>query len=307
MPAPFQPDEELHARLEGLIRRLKLDEEAGRRKFAVSLVDVTDPDKPRYAGINDTEMMYAASLPKIAILLAGFEKIREGKLAYTPEVREMFARIARVSSNVDASRAVQMIGFESIAQTLTAPKYRFYDPGLNGGLWVGKAYGGFNDYWKRDPLHNLSHGATTLQTARFFTLLAQGKLVDERWSRELLDVLSRPGIQHKFVKGLASTPGVNIYRKSGTWKNWHADAALIEHGGKRYVAAALMESPEGGKALRHPAPPPSPRFRALHAPRPLRSTSTLLRGLRAPSRPSCSRRLPLPAPSLLRRPPRCLR
>jgi beta-lactamase class A len=219
------------------------------KRFAVSVVDVTDPEHPRYAGVNDTVMMYAASLPKIAILLAGFERIKQGALAYTPSMREMFIRIARYSSNTDASRAVHLIGFETIANILTSTRYRFYDPTLNGGLWVGKAYGGPADYWKRDPLHNLSHGATTLQTARFFTLLAQEKLVDPETSRELKLVLSQPGIRHKFVKGLDGVPGVSIYRKSGTWRNWHADAALIEANGKRYVAAALTEDPQGGRML----------------------------------------------------------
>jgi beta-lactamase class A len=134
------------------------------RKFAVSLVDVTDAANPRYAGINDTEMMYAASLPKIAILLAGFEQVRAGTLAYTPQVREMFTRIARVSSNVDASRAVQMIGFDSIAQTLTSAKYRLYDPIMNGGLWVGK----LRRHQRRWGAIRCFHRATTLQTARFF-------------------------------------------------------------------------------------------------------------------------------------------
>jgi beta-lactamase class A len=142
-----------------------------------------------------------------------------------------------------------MIGFQSIADTLTSPKYRLYDPTRNGGLWLGKAYGGVNDRWKRDPLHNLSHGATTFQTARFFTLLAQERLVDAETSREMKEILSKPAINHKFVKGLAGTPGVSIYRKSGTWRNWHADAALIEHNGKRYVATALVEHPRGGKML----------------------------------------------------------
>jgi beta-lactamase class A len=63
------------------------------------------------------------------------------------------------------------------------------------------------------------------------------------------EILSRPGIQHKFVKGLASRPGRRIYRKSGTWRNWHCDAALIEAGSKKYVAVALMEDSRGGKAL----------------------------------------------------------
>lgn len=247
--ANFRPDPTLDAQLQALVRRLNLTDVARAEKLAISLVDVTDPFRPRYAGVNDTCMMYAASLPKIAILLAGFEKIRAGELSYTPQLREMFIRIARVSSNVDASRAVQLIGFEWIANTLTSSRYRFYDPSKNGGLWVGKAYGGPGDYWKRDPLHNLSHGATTLQTARFFTMLAQGRLVNPVFSRELLEILGNPGINHKFVKGLSGKPGVRIYRKSGTWKDWHADAALIEHNGRRYVAAALMEHPNGGETL----------------------------------------------------------
>lgn len=247
--ATFRTDPTLDAQLQALVRRLNLTEAARTEKLAISLVDVTDPLHPRYAGVNDTCMMYAASLPKIAILLAGFEKIRAGELSYTPQIREMFLRIARVSSNVDASRAVHLIGFEWIANTLTSSRYRLYDPTRNGGLWVGKAYGGPGDYWKRDPLHNLSHGATTLQTARFFTMLAQGRLVNPVVSRELMEILGNPGINHKFVKGLSGKPGVKIYRKSGTWKDWHADAALIEHNGRRYVAAALMEHPKGGEAL----------------------------------------------------------
>ena len=82
-------------------------------------------------------MLYAASLPKIAILIAGFERIREGLLPYTPAVREMFVRLTRFSSNVDASRAIQTIGFEYIARTRR--KYRFYDPRENGASGWAKA------------------------------------------------------------------------------------------------------------------------------------------------------------------------
>ena len=241
------PDAELQRSLEQTVDHLGLSGSLRDRRLALSLVDVTDQAHPRYAGLNDREMMYAASLPKIAVLVAGFEKIRAGLMQYTPAVKEMFVRMTRFSSNVDASRAIQKIGFPYIAAVLTSAKYRLYDPLLNGGLWLGKAYGGPNDYWKRDPLHNISHGATSFQVARFFLLLEQGRLVSPAYSAEIKEILSKPGIHHKFVQGLGSKPDHEIYRKSGTWNDWHSDAALVEHNGKKYIAVALMQDPRGSE------------------------------------------------------------
>jgi beta-lactamase class A len=51
------------------------------------------------------------------------------------------------------------------------------------------------------------------------------------------------------VKGLDRLPGHIVYRKSGTWSIWHSDAALVEHGGKKYIAVALMEDSHGGQIL----------------------------------------------------------
>jgi beta-lactamase class A len=242
-----ETDPELTSGLRDILARLHLRLPAEQKRFSVSLVDVTDPRRPRYAGVNDCEMMYAASLPKIAILLAGFEKIRQGQMNYTAETRRMFTNLARYSSNVDASRAIQQIGFPFIARTLTHPRYRLYDPAMNGGLWLGKAYGGPNDRWKRDPLHNLSHGATSLQVARYLTMLEQGSLVSPRYSAEIKEILSKPGISHKFVKGLSNTPGREIFRKSGTWRDYHADAAIIKAGSKTYIAVALMQDNRGAE------------------------------------------------------------
>lgn len=245
-PLPPQ-DAALRRGLEGAVRRLRLAHAVTERRLAVSLLQLDG--SPRYAGLNDSEMLYAASLPKIAILAGGFDRIERGELRYTPAVREMFTRLIRYSSNEDASRAIQTIGFENIARTLRSPRYRLYDPERNGGLWLGKAYGGPNDRWKRDPLHQLSHGATSAQVARFFWMVDSGRLVSPRASAEMKRLLSKPGISHKFVKGLAGLPGHEIYRKSGTWRNFHADGALVETGRHKYVAVALMEDSRGGEAL----------------------------------------------------------
>jgi len=243
----LSPNPELQQSLQKAVEALNLTEPLAEHRLAVSLVDLRDAHNPRYAGLNDHEMMYAASLPKICVLVAGFERILHGQLAYTPALKEMFTRMIRFSSNVDASCAIQTVGFDYIAKVLTSPKYQFYDPTQDGGLWLGKAYGGPGDYWKRDPLHHLSHGATSLQVARFFLLLEQGRLVNPQYSAEIKEILSNPGLHTKFVKGLEDRPGYQIYRKSGTWSKWHADAALVEGADRKYIAVALMEDPRGGE------------------------------------------------------------
>jgi beta-lactamase class A len=115
---------------------------------------------------------------------------------------------------------------------------------------VGKAYASGRAY-QRDPLHDISHGATTYQVARFYYLLETGRLVSPEYSREMKEMLGNPGIHHKFVKGLEeSRPDARIYRKSGTWREFHADSAIIERAGHRYIAVALAEDRRGGEWMR---------------------------------------------------------
>src|SRR5690348_9205921 len=61
----FSPDAALEQSLRGVVDDLQLNSAVTEKRLAVSLVDVTDSQHLRYAGLNDREMMYAASLPKI--------------------------------------------------------------------------------------------------------------------------------------------------------------------------------------------------------------------------------------------------
>ncbi|MFQ5739170.1 MAG: serine hydrolase [Acidobacteriota bacterium] len=243
------PDPQLQEALRRIVTRRPLHELAASGRLSVALVDLCRADSLRYAAVNGDAMLYAASLPKIAVLLAAFERIRNGEIPYSPGFKDELTRMIRFSNNAAASRVIQRVGFAFIARTLRDSKYGLYDPARNGGLWVGKGYGGFQDRWKRDPLHHLSHGATARQVARFFVMLDRGLLVDDWCSRQMKEILSRPGVCHKFVKGLLQRPGSVLYRKSGTWRNWHSDAALVERGPVKYVAVALTNSPLGGRIL----------------------------------------------------------
>ena len=228
---------------------LKLDKAVDRKSLSIVLVDITDPSFPRMAYANPNEMMYAASLPKIAILLGAFERINSGDMTLNEATRDKLAQMIRNSSNHAATEMLNKVGKSYLADLLQSPRYRLYDPARNGGLWVGKEYAK-SGAWKRDPLHNLSHGATALQVARFYYLLETGQLVSPELSRQMKTILGNPAIEHKFVKGLKSVhPDFRIYRKSGTWKQYHSDSAIVEHDGRRYIAVALAKSPKGGKWL----------------------------------------------------------
>ncbi len=245
------PDPELQAGLRRVLsqapfRRLVLE-----RRISVALVDLSDPEGTiRYAAQDDDRERYAASLPKIAILLGVFDQIDRGRLSYTPELRRKLEAMIRRSDNAISSEMIRLVGFQNIANTLRDPRYELYDAGRRGGgLWVGRGYGSGVGLWRRDPVGNMSHGATARQVARFLVMMERNQLVSPWASAEMKRIMGQPAINHKFVKGLAARPGSEIYRKSGTWRQWHADAALVERDGKKYVAVALVESPSGGSIL----------------------------------------------------------
>ncbi|NHN36776.1 serine hydrolase [Pseudomaricurvus alcaniphilus] len=222
------------------------------KKMAVALVDLSDPDNPHFARVNGRQTMYSASMPKIAILLAAFQQIEDGKLELTPELKKDLNIMIRKSSNTAATRVIDRVGgLDSVNAVLSDPRYKLYDKSLGGGLWVGKRYAK-SGRRVPDPIYGVSHGASVMQVARFYYLLATGRLVSPQRSAEMLDTLVDPGIKHKFVAALQQTaPDARIYRKSGTWKIWHADSALVWGPvWRRYILVGVVESEDGGEILK---------------------------------------------------------
>jgi len=232
-------DADLQRGLETLVDELGYTDATRKKQLNLAVVDLSDPLGPRVAAINGDEMVYAASLPKIAILLGAMFQVEQGELALDSKTEACLQRMIQVSSNRDATEMLNRIGKEALASILSSDRFRLYDPAVNGGLWVGKDYGK-RGLWQRDPLHNLSHGATPLQTARFYYLMETGQLFGGQLEPLMKRFLADPKIQHKFVKGLSVRPDdARIYRKSGTWRSWHADSALVEREGHKYILVAL--------------------------------------------------------------------
>lgn len=219
------------------------------RKASIVLADVTDPQKPRVAEVNGDVMLYAASLPKIAIVLGAFVQIERGEMTLDDRTRDLLHDTVRKSSNRAATELLNQVGIENLAEILQSERYRLYDPEYGGGLWVGRDYGG-GKVWKRDPINGISHGASAMQAARFYYLGITGRLVAPEFRPELREIFSRPGITHKFVKGLKQKkPEAGVYRKSGSWRQFHADSGIIAQDDSVYLVAALAEHPEGDEGL----------------------------------------------------------
>lgn len=223
-------------------------------KMAVCVVDMST-DTPQFARVNGNTMMYAASLPKIAILLATYVSFEDGSLAETAELHADLIDMIRVSSNAAATRLINAVTLKKIESVMRDPQFGFYDEKRGGGLWVGRRFAKTGPR-HGDPLHDISHGATATQVCRFYYFAATGRLINASRSAQILGDLSEPGLHHKFVGSIEKIePEARLYRKSGTWKNWHSDSIMVlGPDWRNYILVGLIESPDGETILRELLP-----------------------------------------------------
>ena len=189
---------------------LSLTKAVADNQLAVTVIDITDRANPLMAEVNGDMMMYSASLPKIAILLGAMQKIEDGELELTPEFEQQLTRMIRHSSNADASAVYDLVGAPYLAELLQSDPYQLYKKD-SGGLWVGRPYSR-GPVWKRDPINDISHGASSHEVARFYYMLATDRLVSAQSCDVMRDVLCEPAIKHKFVSGLKHFPDAEIMR-----------------------------------------------------------------------------------------------
>ncbi|RCS27430.1 hypothetical protein DUT90_04770 [Polaribacter sp. WD7] len=221
------------------------------KQMSIGIVDMSDSTNFKYAGLNDDFMMYAASLPKIAILLASMDAIDKGELAYTSEVKKDLRLMISKSNNKASTRMIDRVGYKKIEDVLRAPKYKLYDEEVGGGLWVGKRYAAKGKRYP-DPIKGLSHAATTRQVCSFYYQLALGNLISTERSKEMLEIMKNPELHHKFVNTLDKVaPKADIYRKSGSWRNYHSDSALVWGPDRKYIIVALIDYDYGEQLIRN--------------------------------------------------------
>jgi beta-lactamase class A len=238
-------DPALQANLQRIDADLRAKFEMTTNQTAVGVLDLSTL---HLAMLHPDREEYAASVPKIAILLAYFQLHPEAATNLNTQTRHELGLMAKVSDNEMAAKFSREMGLKRIQAVLDS--YHFYDSQRGGGIWLGKHYGKDGERYG-DPIGDHSHAATVRQLVRYFLMLEQGKLVSPAASKTMREIFASPDIPHaniKFVKGLAGR-NVQIIRKSGSWEDWLHDSAVVTGGGRHYILVALTKHPKGDEYL----------------------------------------------------------
>lgn len=209
---------------------------------------VLDLRRMRLAMLHPDRIEYAASVPKIGILLAYFHLHPQAATNLDAQTRHELELMVRASSNEMATRFSREIGLREIQQILDS--YGFYAAERGGGIWVGKHYGKDSERIG-DPVADHSHAATVRQLVRFYLLLEQRRLVSPEASAAMRELFASPTVPHdeiKFVKALQGRD-VEIIRKWGSWEEWLHDSAVVTGPGRHYILVGLTHHPRGDEYL----------------------------------------------------------
>jgi len=240
---PTDPD--LQSKLESVDANLRAKYGLTTEQTAVGLMDL---QSFRVAMIHPDRMEYAASVPKVSILLTYFQMHPEAATNLDKQVRHELGMMAKASNNEMASKYSHQLGMKKIQEVIL--QYHLYDTNHGGGIWFGKHYGRDTERMP-DPMSNLVHAATVRQLLRYWLWLEQGKLVSPEASRTMKEIFASPDIPHddiKFVKGLDGR-NLQILRKWGSYDTWYHDSADITGPGRHYVLVGLTKTPKGDDYL----------------------------------------------------------
>lgn len=233
------------ARLEEIDKRLRAKYGMAAEQTSVGLLDL---NTLRFAAVRPDRQDYAASVPKIGILLGYFQLHPQAAPNLDTQTRHELGDMIKQSSNEMAAKYSRQVGLKPIQTVIDS--YHLYDAKHGGGLWVGKHYGQDGERYG-DPVGDNSHAATVRQLVRYYLLLEQGRLVSPAASKTMREIFESPDIPHrddKFVKGLEGRE-VQVLRKAGWWEDWFLDSAIITGSGRHYIAVAMTHHPKGEEYL----------------------------------------------------------
>ena len=225
------------------------------QNLALTVIDLTDPQRPEQASFRGAEPIYPASVVKIFYLAAAHRWLEDGRLKETEELTRALRDMIVDSSNdathyvVDALTGVSN-GAELPPEEMTrwaerrnAVNRYFASLGypvgpaginVNQKPWCEGPYGRERAFL--GPKYENRNKLTTDSTARLVAEMATGRAVSPARSARMLDLMKRdfsgksedPDDQAHGFTALALAPGTRYWSKAGWTSTTRHDAAYLE-------------------------------------------------------------------------------
>lgn len=220
-------------------------------QMAVTVVDLRDPARLRFAAHRGQERIYPASVIKMFYLEAAHRWMEEGRLRDTPELRRAMRDMIVDSYNEATHYVLDLLTGTTSGPELPDAEMKEWAHKRNAvnRYFAGRGYPEINANQKpwcegpygRDRIfvgetYTNRNMLTTDATARLLAEIALGQAVSKKRSEEMLELMKRDpfaesgdpdGQAHGFT-GPAVPPGAELWSKAGWTSKTRHDAALIE-------------------------------------------------------------------------------
>lgn len=235
------------------------DKKLEESNLAITLIDLSDLQRPTQASFRGAEMIYPASVVKMFYLAMAHQLLEDGKLKETEELRRALKDMIVDSSNDATSFVLDVITGTTSGPELKGAELKKWAEKRNAvnRYFAGLGYTKINVNQKtycegpygRENLFRGTKGEnrnklTTDATARLLAEIATGRAVTPARSTAMMELMKRDysgkskdadDQAHGFT-GIALSPGARLWSKAGWTSTTRHDAAYIEMPeGKRFV------------------------------------------------------------------------
>ncbi|MEA2735905.1 MAG: hypothetical protein QOE14_2356 [Humisphaera sp.] len=237
------------------IERFK-DEKLKEDELAVTVIDLRDRDQPRTGSFRGDQPMFPASVVKLFYLAATHQRLEEGQLQDSAELRRTMSDMIVDSSNDATAMIVDALSdaingpplpegeMQQWVQKRNAVNRYFashgYTIGGTNGINVNQKTYCEGPYGREriflGPKYENRNKLTTDATAKLWAEIVRGKAVSADRSKQMMDLLKRdpaskpqgPDDQDTGFTALALKPGAKLWSKAGWTSTARHDSAYIE-------------------------------------------------------------------------------
>ena len=223
-----------------------------RNQLAITLVDLSDPQRPAQAAFRGGEQIYPASVVKLFYLVAAHRWMEDGKRRDTEELRRAMRDMIVESLNEATGLIVDSLTGTTSGPELSPAELEEWYQKRNAVNRYFSSLGYTNINVNRKPwcegpygremqsvqLHKPNHRnwLTTDATARLLTEIVTGKAVSADRCKQMMVLLHRDpspkagdkNDQSHAYTALALPPGAKLWSKAGWTSQSRHDAAYVE-------------------------------------------------------------------------------